>query len=716
MAQRPTPHSIALAALISLHCEEDSSLQADSSAVDAFLQNLVQRPNDTVQDLVDALVPTTVSADFHRWLQIAAHSMDAFFDLMGTVQQSILTGAVDAYSANGLLLRSVCEGLDELEFHEMAHLYQSFKDQVMNSGKNGKHELAREQQDDLLRNECWSMNNTTATVVLSDDATDLPSAQMLRFQQCLENGERVDAVHALHQYMVQQQESEDILPFCSIVLAAMHHPTEPELMQQATEEAVRVAQQSQDASCVAFALGWLSKASNENQNWMERCVARASEANLSTLAAGANLSLSLQALQSSNPSESWAYWSRASSDSPTEESGTYQPTRLTESAEECRHILARQKMVAAGIFETFGSSDLSRVASISAIQCHRKDISNADAQIVVQNLARTAMFGSGAWKSTNVNRGQLVESMLENDLSSSDLPCIYGNALETIISLRSVYEISLPARNYIADVGLIALEWSIMRGEILHAESLLNSLQGQIYTANDTMIDLEQQRCLLLARKGRWGDAIQCLKVLVSKTEPTKQAKLLLQIAIHTIDSSSRGFADALKPLEECLRLSQQHAMNGLHSSALAVLAKIHLLMGDASRAIYLLRSIMASLLQSAHIWLQSDAYLTMAQALLKLGKLKAALNALGQSEQLFRLCDDTRQLSLVFYLKARIYNAQGNIQERDLAAEKFTMLSRYMEEGRSVTTRTNDVLGMLATTQGIEILAKRPFPVELKQ
>lgn len=712
MAQRPTPHSIALAALISLHCEEDSPLyqqsDADFKAVDALLQDLVlqQRPNDNVQDLIDAL-PTV---DFQRWLKIAASSIDAFFDLIGTIQQSIQVGAVDAYSANGLLLRSVCEGLDDLEFHEIAALYQAFQDQV--KGEKNKVELAREQQEDLLRKECWS-KNIQATVT---DATDLPSAQMLRFQQCLQSGERVDAVHALHQYMVQQ-ESEDILPFCSIVLAAMHHPNEPELMQQATEEAVRVAQQSQDASCVAFALGWLSKASSGNQDWMERCVARASEANLSTLAAGANLSLALQALQSSNPAEAWSYWLRASSEPPTEESGEYQPTRLTGSAEECRHILARQKIVAARIHDTFGSSDLSRIASISAIQCHRNDISDADAHIAVQNLARTTMFGSGAWKSSIVsNIGELRESMVENDLSSSHPPCIYGKALETIISLRDVYNISLPARNYIVDVGLIALEWSIIRGELLHAESLLTSLQGQIYSTNDTIIDLEQQRCLLLARRGRWRDAIHSLKVLVSKSEATKQAELLLQIAIHTLDSNSRGFADALKPLEECLRLSQQHAMNGLHSSALAVLAKIHFMMGDASRAVALLRSIMSSLLQTAHIWLQGDAYLTMAQALLRQGSQNAALKALGQSEELFCLCQDTRKLTFVYYFKARIYNAQEKMKERDFAAERFTLLSKYMEEGRSVKKEPNDYLEMLATSSGIMRLAKRPFPIEHRQ
>lgn len=717
MAQRPTPYSIALAALISLHCEEDSPLYQQSDApfatVDAFLQDLVlqKRPNDNVEDLLNALPP---DIDFRRWLDIAASSIDAFFDLISTIQQSIQIGAVDAYSANGLLLRSVCEGLDELEFHEHAALYQAFQDQV-----NGKNEISveldREQQDDLLKRKCWSKHSA---VTVPEDAADLPSAHMLRFQQCLQDGERVDAVHALHQYMVQQ-ESEDILPFCSIVLAAMHHPTDPELMRQATEEAVRVAQQSQDASCVAFALGWLSKTStNGNRDLMERCVARATEANLHTLAAGANLSLALQSLQSSYPTDAWSYWIRASSEPPTEESGDYQPTRLTDSATDCRHILARQKMVAAGIHETFGSSDLSRVASISAIQCHREDISDADAQILVQNLARTTMFGSGAWKSTEMTQGHFRESLIQNgDVSSSfHAQCIYRNALETIVSLREAYTISLPARNYVVDVGLIALEWAIMRGELSHAETLLTSLQGQIYTSNEVTIDLEQQKSLLLARRGRWDEAIRNLKILVPKAEPTKQAELLLQIAIHTIDSHCRGFADALRPLEECLQLSQQHAMHGLQSSALAVLAKIHFMMGDANRAVSLLRSIMSNLLQSSHIWLQADAYLTMAQALLKLDKPNAALKALGQSEELFFLCEDTRQLTFCYYLKARIYNMQEKMNERDLAAERFTVLSTYMEEGRSVKIESNDYLQLLATTSGIKMLAKRPFPIELKQ
>jgi tetratricopeptide (TPR) repeat protein len=655
MTTDPTPYLIALAALISLHCEEEFPLLDDAASLDAVLQDRVlqQRPNDRISQLLQAAPP-----QFQKWLEIAASSIDAFFDLIQTIQQSIQTGTVDAYSANGLLLRSVCEGLEELEFHEQAALFEEFRREVYNEPHVSNKDSSTEED---------------------------PAAHMMRFQACLQEGERVDAVHALHQYMVQQ-ESEDILPFCSIVLAAMHHPTDPALVRQATDEAVRVAQQSQDASCVAFALGWLSKiAPSKATNLMERCVARATEAHLPTLAAGANLSLALQALQSHPPEDAWSYWIRASSEPPTEESGDYQPTRLTDSATDCRHILARQKMVAAGIHDTFGSHDLSRVASLSALQCHRDDISDADAQILVQNLARTTMFGSGGWKFTNTSQG-----LLDKD-DSQPRPCIYGNALETILSLQKAYNITLPARDYAVDVGLIALEWSIMRGELTHAETLLTSLQGQIYAKNEMSMDLEQQKCLLLARRGRWDEAIRNLKALVSKTEPTKQAELLLQIAIHTVDSHSRGFADALKPLEECLSISQQHAMQGLHSSGLAVLAKIHFMMGDATQAVTLLRSVMSNLLQSAHVWLQGDAYLTMAQALLKLHKQNAALRALDQSEELFRMCEDTRQLAFVYYLKARIFDTQEKTKDRDLAAEKFIVLSSYMEEGRGVKIEPND-------------------------
>ncbi|GAX26281.1 hypothetical protein FisN_16Lh112 [Fistulifera solaris] len=681
MTTRPTPYLIALAALISLHCEEESPLDdsSDATTLDAVLQDRVlqQRPNDRIPQLLQAVPP-----QFQKWLEIAASSIDAFFDLMQTIQQSIQMGTVDAYSANGLLLRSVCEGLEELEFHEQAALFEDFRKEVC----------------DEPHNDVWN----------KEFSTEDSAKHMMRFQQCLREGERVDAVHALHQYMVQQQ-SEDILPFCSIVLAAMHHPTDPALVRQATEEAVRVAQQSQDGSCVAFALGWLSKvAPSKGTKLMERCVARASEAHLPTLAAGANLSLALQALQSHPPEDAWSYWIRASSEPPTEESGDYQPTRLTDSATDCRHILARQKMVAAAIHDTFGSNDLSRVASLSALQCHREDISDEDAQILVQNLARTTMFGSGAWKSTNTSQGLLAKD------DSQPRPCIYGKALETIISLQKAYNITLSARNYVVDVGLIALEWSIMRGELSHAETLLTSLQGQIYAKNEMTMDLEQQRCLLLARRGRWDEAIRNLKALVSKTEPTKQAELLLQIAMHTVDSHSRGFSEALKPLEECLTISRQHAMQGLHSSALAVLAKIHFMMGDANQAVTLLRSVMSNLLQSAHVWLQGDAYLTMAQALLKLKKQNAALKALDQSEELFRMCEDTRQLAFVYYLKARTYDTQEKTQARDIAAEKFIVLSAYIEEGRGVNVGPNDYLELLSTTDGIEMLAKRPFPIEL--
>ena len=201
---------------------------------------------------------------------------------------------------------------------------------------------------------------------------ELPSAHFLRFLHCLRTKERVGAIDALHAYsdyvVIRRRhggttgnsnasrrngrggagrgtnnnntsggngdrnhgggdgstslaaEHQQILQFAAILLAALHYETgDYALARLATEEAVRVAQQSQDAAgCVAYSLGWLSQTAaattttnplsyicassgrhisnnatvmNDNaREWMARCVERSVEANLRSLVAGANLS------------------------------------------------------------------------------------------------------------------------------------------------------------------------------------------------------------------------------------------------------------------------------------------------------------------------------------------------------------------------------------------------------------------------------------------
>ena len=87
--------------------------------------------------------------------------------------------------------------------------------------------------------------------------------------------------------------SSDILQFSAILLAMTHSTFgDSDLALMATEEAVRVAQQSKDTACVAFALGWLYEHHGQDdvqrRQLLERCATRASAAGISAATMTAN--------------------------------------------------------------------------------------------------------------------------------------------------------------------------------------------------------------------------------------------------------------------------------------------------------------------------------------------------------------------------------------------------------------------------------------------
>lgn len=115
------------------------------------------------------------------------------------------------------------------------------------------------------------------------------------------NGSSSNNSNDINNGMQRQPPQQDILQFSAVLLAFLYNNFGNTLLASlATEEAVRVAQQSMDSACVAFALGWTFFTGNgdKSKGILQRCSSRAAQGHLRTLVAGAKLSLAKYHLSS----------------------------------------------------------------------------------------------------------------------------------------------------------------------------------------------------------------------------------------------------------------------------------------------------------------------------------------------------------------------------------------------------------------------------------
>lgn len=773
MTHRPTPHSIALAALISLHCQLDSPLYVDEtsddfSKVDSFLQDVfltstavVAAPATShtsthttarwsslhgprVNGLLQKLgkdVNEEIRQQFRSWLLVASTSIDALSDLLTTIQRAVTDGSVDAASANGMFLRSCSLGFNELSFESVVQLWKDFQGEVQDEDGDFEQQwtISSDQMESAVREQCLATASLRGAdleemqsqlqAVLNHNP-ELSSAHFLRFLLCLQTGERVGAVDALHQYMDSAvvQDSEDILQFAAILKAALHKEFgEHDLVSAATEEAVRVAQQSQDAGAVAFALGWLAViqdptttgaatagSSNIAADLMQRCAQRAG--NLRSLAAGANLSLAAATL-------SWTAHHQAVTDSAAGADASMsaydRPTHVGHL--EGSVAAAQQKLVAAGLWNHFGETTLSALSSATALHCHGDQLTGADVAVAIHNLCFSATLGSTAASGNN---------MLLPDMPSHPYDCIYGNAIRIYLFVHEAYQMPVDGI-FLLDAAIVLHEWAVRRGDLEHAEAIMTVIESNLHPRLDNyteiVLDVVSQRALLLQRQGRWGDAKSLLKNVIATCKAKEQhgpaARLLLQLSMLHLESNQNQFTTAICPLLDCLTLSKKHKMDGLHVAALCILAQVHLRMGNGSRSVAVLQASLPSVLKQGHVWLQAEAYLTLAKCRLKQAKdcqqkktkqckiLQAAAQELVRSEGLFLRCQDYLRLQEVYYLLARgVYHVLPDAQGlRDAAAERFLQVSSFR---KTTTLPTAAVLSALTSRDGLWKLVSRPDPV----
>jgi hypothetical protein len=779
MAERPSALSIAVCALIALYSDSSSPLneveheEKWEEQLSAFLQGFVLGDfiDHGLVSFMHQVVQTTdqqTSSILLDCLERSCSSVDALVDLFGSLQSSVVDGTIDGASAHGVQVRKTCLGFDELSFEGTTRLWQALNDQVLEISsitpvelieeeKSPKYDsqqaawpLSPEQIEAILRKQCVDLEGTDHSFEKTEVEIrrilacnpELPLAHFLRFLNCLRHGERVGALDSLHQYfdyaMIKERKEapsadqpslvgRNIFQYAAILLAALHSSFgDANLSLKATEEAVRVAQQSGDPACVAYAIGWLycNQTGMDAGELLRRCSSRASEEHLRPLVAGANISLARHLLgaETTSAASCWTSLLDATTDPPPSSTTVAldRPTHMADiaSSEEAMALLSRQILVGAGVWESFGLNGLSGLTTLVDLQCYSEHMSAQEIASAVTNLACVSLCGPAPGR---------FDLMDDDDLAgttgSTPSFCRYATALNILIRLHE----NQKATDTTYSVALVLHEWAVRRGDLGHAEflsGLLHSfLHPRMSNYNAAYVETMSQHVLLLSRQGRWEKAKHLAKELCETCQReggglrVQHASLLIQLAIIHLDSSPHNFIGALPPLLECLSMCEKHAMDSNHATALSVLAQVQMRMRNTKQAIALLNAALPSLLQHTHIWFAGEASLTLGKCHLQRANeaqpkghtavihiLRSAITSLEMAECRMRECQDAVRLREVYYLLARTYNSiPGKLDKRNDASQRFVNVSRHLEKASHTWPR-----GSLTDINYLEALASR--------
>eukprot|EP00977_Amphora_coffeiformis_P022989 scaffold12027_cov168-Amphora_coffeaeformis.AAC.3 len=775
----PSPYSLSLTALISLHCEqlEASPLYSDlddpaksHEAVQLFLQSVLNvgifseasLSPKTVKSFLSSLehaAGSSISEKILNWLQIGSNSIDSVVDLMLLARNATCpSGYIDPTSLTGAFVRNVSLGFEDLPFEVVAQLWKCFKTEVQEAS------VLSEVSDNDTKASDWcphpdqlesglrhilqndgSLDKITDSIFESSSGhfiygdQNLPSLHLLKFLKSSQHAERVESIEQLHSYfdraLIRSTEEDDmkshIMQFAPIVLSATHcRSGNTGLASLATEEAARVAQHSQDTACVAFALGWLYENSISSgrigdESILHRCARRAAEGNRQNLLTGAKFLLVREVLRAKskdqrNASQAWGHLIDATSELPSSEASSIydRPTRTTNipHAKVCLDALARQRIIASSVWESFGQNTLAALSSLASLECH-KNISSEDARSAIQNLSRHYLFGSQSLRTSQIDFSR------DGKLDHGSAPlAVYGRCLRNLLDLGYNFELSDEIGRRIL---LVLHEWAIRRGDFQDAVGLMRLMLSNLKPSESkTMVPLRQmilQQAAMYSQNGDFGMARTILRDALVSCKENGSAQVLLQRAILHLQSTREYPLNAMAPIIDCLSLCGSVQLDGTKGPALAVLGRMLLGMSEAELAISTLRAALPVLVQNDHVWFQGHACLTMAKAYLRLAKdpnssepsskrmLKLALKYLRRAESILASCQDANGLREIYYIQARLYASLGGDETlKKKAADNFVAISRHLSTG---AIRVDAIRGCL-NHERLRDLAMRVFPM----
>ena len=611
---------------------------------------------------------------------------------------------------------------------------------------------------------------------LLEEHPELTLAHYLRFLNCVRHGERVGALEHFHRYfdysLIQERKERLLFPqantsntqnnnnansnsnsntnsttpvnrdpststpgtrvqYAAIVLAHLHDSFQNgDLCHLATLEAVRVAQQSGDGACLAFALGWLAATnpgkSNTTSALLERGLERAAEHQLRSLYASSSLwrvrhsvqvnrmgaSIGTLSNTSSGTHPAWENLSMASTD-PIVSSDRHSsvlagmsphthdaPTYMTNiaSSREIMDILARQQLMSSGLWSSMGQVDFAGTVSQVALRCYSSNFGGESFGYLVQRVADAVFCGMGPDSIISSRRDGLSGKC---SLEGPGIHEVYLNMLrqlEPIGSEKGIWHHCKALLIQKLSMSQLRLHESLALNVALHSYTPLTQ-----HTGIKASIDSMGQHCLLLAHQKQWEEAksliVESLCPLCEHYQfHIPHANYLLQLVLLHLESNPNEPIAALPALLECLSICEVYSIDSLHASAMTLLASIYFKLDNPRRAKSVIKAILPSLVRHGHLFFQGEAWLISAKCTLTNIKhnsvvpkrrdrmLVMAITELKESLKAFKLIKETLHLREVYYLMANTYaSMKGQKDKRNESSRLFCSMNRQVSKATSI-------------------------------
>lgn len=320
MTERPSPHSIAICALITLQHDREDENRALCSLIERLLTSpsapgldpCIHPPFSTLLKSIGTNNNNKISQTLTERLKSLCMSVDALVDFFEYLSSTFNTTnarnkaakLVDGTSIQGIYIRQQTLGYQTLSFESVTRLWDALCRYVGGSSStdttdNNNMELwppSVSQMESYLQNKCLSLEyddgtphcNTDQIVkLLQSYYPQVPSLHYYQYLHSIQRNERMASYEAFYRYfdysMIQERRrmaatsaaegatsgtttttttatagTSSILQYAPIELAALHAEFGYiDSSRMANQEAIRVAQQYHDGACVAYAMAWI---------------------------------------------------------------------------------------------------------------------------------------------------------------------------------------------------------------------------------------------------------------------------------------------------------------------------------------------------------------------------------------------------------------------------------------------------------------------------
>ncbi|KAI1900741.1 hypothetical protein AGOR_G00053010 [Albula goreensis] len=199
------------------------------------------------------------------------------------------------------------------------------------------------------------------------------------------------------------------------------------------------------------------------------------------------------------------------------------------------------------------------------------------------------------------------------------------------------------------------------------------------------------RKALVLKAQNQTTEAYKVLQQLQQRCEKTKCTEMIIRVMLSTAELhwESSGFATALPLLLQALALARQHHLQSLASETILHLAYTQLMLGIPEQALNILHEAMEPILAHGAVIDKGRALLLVAKCQMAMGgtrpgeqrhtALELAVQTLDEAATYFSKLDCKERLRDVYYLQARLHHSLGHVPERNKCAMLFRLLDQEL-------------------------------------